>query len=61
MVEKGEGFVKSKGSNEKRPNFLIFIVDEERFPTAYENEELKKWRKENLKTQELLLQNGMEF
>ncbi len=61
MVEKGEGFVKRKVSNEKRPNFLIFIVDEERFPTAYENEELKKWRKENLKTQELLLQNGMEF
>lgn len=45
----------------KKPNFLIFIVDEERFPTVYENEELIEWRKKNLKTQELLRHNGMEF
>ncbi len=44
-----------------KPNILIFMVDEQRFPPAYENEELKKWRKENLKTQELLRKNGMEF
>ena len=47
--------------NEKKPNFLIFIVDEECFPTAYEDENLKEWRKQNLKTQELLRANGMEF
>lgn len=33
--------------NLTKPNFLIFMVDEERFPTVYENEELKEWRKEN--------------
>lgn len=44
-----------------KPNFLIFIVDEQRFPTVYENKELKEWRKENLKTQELLRENGLEF
>lgn len=47
--------------NEKKPNFLIFLVDEERFPTAYEDEKLKEWRTKNLKTQELLRTNGMEF
>ena len=46
---------------DNKPNFLIFIVDEQRFPTVYENEELRKWRKRNLKTQELLRDNGMEF
>lgn len=48
-------------TNERRPNFLLFIIDEERFPTAYENEEIKTWRKENLITQELLRKNGMDF
>lgn len=52
---------KQENIQEKKPNFLIFIVDEQRFPTVYENKELKKWRKENLKTQELLRENGMEF
>jgi arylsulfatase A-like enzyme len=45
----------------KRPNFLILMVDEERYPSVYENEELKEWRKENLVTQELLKNNGFEF
>ncbi|MFV8829514.1 sulfatase-like hydrolase/transferase, partial [Alkalihalobacterium sp. APHAB7] len=47
--------------NNKRPNFLIILVDEERFPTTYENEALKEWRKTHLKTQELLRENGMTF
>ena len=47
--------------SERKPNFLIFLVDEQRFPTVYEDEALKKWRKENLKTQELLRDNGLEF
>jgi arylsulfatase A-like enzyme len=45
----------------KRPNFLVILVDEQRFPTVYENEELKEWRKKHLKTQELLRENGMTF
>ncbi|MTI85143.1 MAG: DUF229 domain-containing protein [Firmicutes bacterium] len=47
--------------NSAKPNFLIFMVDQERFPTVYENEELKEWQKENLVTQELLRDNGLEF
>lgn len=52
---------KHKDNHDKRPNFLILMVDEQRFPTVYENEALKAWRMENLKTQEYLRQNGMEF
>ncbi len=43
------------------PNFLIIIVDEERFPSVYENEEIKAWRKENLKAQNFLLNKGLAF
>lgn len=50
-----------KKPRESKPNFLLFIIDEERFPTVYENEELSEWRKKNLVTQELLRNNGMEF
>lgn len=49
------------GQQIQRPNFLIFIVDEQRYPTVYENNLLKEWRQENLITQELLRNNGMEF
>lgn len=45
----------------KRPNFLILMVDEERFPPVYESHGLKEWRKKNLITQELLRKNGLEF
>ncbi len=44
-----------------KPNFLFVIVDEERYPMVYENEELIEWRKTHLKTQELLKENGMVF
>ncbi len=44
-----------------KPNFLILMCDEERFPPAYEDEQIRQWRKENLVTQELLRNNGMEF
>lgn len=44
-----------------KPNFLIFIVDEERFPPVYENEEIKAWRKKYLKAQEFLRNKGLEF
>lgn len=45
----------------KRPNILILMVDEQRFPSIYETARLKRWCKENLVTQELLKKNGMEF
>ncbi|WP_071394796.1 sulfatase-like hydrolase/transferase [Bacillus tuaregi] len=60
-MEKGHAKRNGKTPKTTRPNFLIFIVDEQRFPTGYENEELKRWRRENLKTQELFRERGMEF
>lgn len=60
-MKNNNGPHKDHEKRKKKPNFLIFIVDEERFPTVYENEELLEWRKKNLKTQELLRHNGMEF
>lgn len=46
---------------ERKPNFLILMVDQERYPSVYETDEMKKWRKESLIAQELLKENGMEF
>ncbi|HZY10419.1 MAG TPA: sulfatase-like hydrolase/transferase [Bacteroidota bacterium] len=60
-MKKNKAKRQDKELPESKPNFLIFIVDEERFPTAYDNEELIEWQKKNLKTQDLLRQNGMEF
>ncbi|MGK9253707.1 MULTISPECIES: sulfatase-like hydrolase/transferase [Paenibacillus] len=45
----------------KKPNFLVLLVDEERYPPIYESEELKAWRKESLAAQEYLRANGLEF
>ncbi|WP_372007203.1 sulfatase-like hydrolase/transferase [Paenibacillus chitinolyticus] len=45
----------------KRPNFLVFLVDEERYPPVYENEEIKEWRERNLVAQNLLKSHGLEF
>jgi hypothetical protein len=32
----------------KKPNFLLVIVDEERYPPVYENSEMTSWRAANL-------------
>ena len=45
----------------KKPNFLILMCDQNRFPPAYEDDQVKRWRKTNLVTQDLLRENGMEF
>lgn len=44
-----------------KPNFLIIMVDEQRFPPPYENEIIKEWRTKYLKAQNFLLNNGAEF
>ena len=31
-----------------KPNIMLIIVDELRYPPIYESEELKKWKNENL-------------
>lgn len=45
----------------KRPNFLIFMVDEERYPVSYETDAIKAWRKAEFKAQDALRQTGIEF
>jgi len=45
----------------KRPNFLILMCDEMRFPPIYESQEIKKFRQQYLRTQNFLRQNGADF
>ncbi|NOU92655.1 sulfatase-like hydrolase/transferase [Paenibacillus sp. LMG 31456] len=45
----------------EKPNFLVILVDEERYPPMYENKEIKEWRRQNLVTQELLRSSSIEF
>lgn len=47
--------------DDRRPNFLIIMVDEERYPPGYENAEIQAWRTTNLRAQELLRDHGLEF
>lgn len=52
---------KRRGRLTKRPNFLVFIVDEQRYAPSYESEALQAWRRTNLRGQEALRRNGFEF
>jgi arylsulfatase A-like enzyme len=45
----------------KKPNFLIIMTDENRYPPIYECHKIKQWRKKFLRTQELLAKNGITF
>ncbi|SDM78630.1 Arylsulfatase A [Paenibacillus sp. yr247] len=45
----------------QKPNFLVILVDEERYPPVYENHEIQEWRKNNLVAHERLRANGLEF
>ena len=44
-----------------KPNILIIMVDQQRYPTVYENQELKAWRKKYLVAEEILKSRGIEF
>lgn len=44
-----------------RPNFLFIMVDEQRFPPKYENQEIKEWRQTYLKAQNWLAEQGIVF
>ncbi|MWV44318.1 sulfatase-like hydrolase/transferase [Paenibacillus sp. HJL G12] len=48
-------------SHSEKPNFLVILVDEERYPPVYEQAEITEWRRHNLTTHELLQSNGMAF
>lgn len=49
------------GFHGKRPNFLILMCDEMRFPPVYESLETKVFRLKYLKTQNMLRRNGVDF
>jgi arylsulfatase A-like enzyme len=45
----------------KMPNFLLVVVDEERYPPVYESPEIRAWRTTNLPAHERLRANSMEL
>jgi arylsulfatase A-like enzyme len=42
-------------------NILLILTDEERYPPIYENDEIKQFRSEQLKSYDWLRENGVEF
>ncbi|MBI1352429.1 MAG: sulfatase-like hydrolase/transferase [Actinomycetales bacterium] len=50
-----------RGRLRRRPNFLIFMVDEMRTAPSYESAETRAWRERNLQAQNFLRRNAMEF
>lgn len=55
------GPFEQRGRLRRRPNFLIILVDEQRYAPVYESAALKAWRKANLPAQELLRRRGFDF
>lgn len=51
----------SSTRHHRKPNFLVLLVDEQRYPPVYENPEIAEWRKRHLVTQQFLRSNGVEF
>ncbi|HEX7151405.1 MAG TPA: sulfatase-like hydrolase/transferase [Thermoanaerobaculia bacterium] len=45
----------------KRPNVLLFLVDELRYPTVYDSPELRAWMERNLRAQSTLRKSGVDF
>lgn len=50
-----------RGRLKRRPNFLIFMVDEMRHAPVYESVETRAWRARNLNAQNWLKSNALEF
>ncbi len=48
-------------SIQSRPNILILMVDEWRYPVLYEDEDLIQWQRDNLRTVTFLQENGVKF
>jgi arylsulfatase A-like enzyme len=45
----------------RRPNILVVLTDQLRYPPPYESEELAAWRREHTPGQERLRENGISF
>jgi hypothetical protein len=43
----------AKPSFSTKPNILLIMVDQQRYPTVYDTEELRAWQKEYLKAQNI--------
>jgi hypothetical protein len=46
--------------NGQKPNILLIMVDQQRYPPIYENEEIRSWRKKYLQAQNILRKSGFE-
>ena len=51
----------AKPSFSTKPNILLIMVDQQRYPTVYDTEELRAWQKEYLKAQTILAKHGFTF
>jgi choline-sulfatase len=52
---------KPKGTLKHRPNILLILCDEYRFPVAYESSQLQQFRSRYLTAEESLREHGLEF
>ncbi|GIP38382.1 sulfatase [Paenibacillus sp. J31TS4] len=52
---------RERGPFGKPPNFLLILVDEERYPPVYESEELQAWRRQALPAHERLKEHAVQF
>ena len=50
-----------RGRLRQRPNFLVILADEYRFPVVYESAELRRFRSRYLTAEESLRDDGLEF
>ena len=50
-----------RGRLRRRPNFLIVMMDEQRYAPFYETAELQAWRLANLPAQNFIRRNSLEF
>lgn len=61
ICRKGGAVTLSTRLLRKRPNILMIMVDEERFPPVYEGAAIKTWSKRQLQAHQFLRKHGMEF
>src|SRR3954466_12641765 len=55
------GVVSVRRTMTTRPNILLIMTDQQRYPPPYESEELAQYRREHLPGVERLRQNGVSF
>ena len=45
----------------KRPNVLVILTDQQRFPTPYEPDGLRQWRRDEFAAERTLHDTGVTF